>query len=281
MAKPTLGGPGRASRASEACWENPSNKMAAIKRTRFLYRIVSRTFHSDVRTASLNENEYNSARLTPDDSNPKIIPIEGVIFDMDGTLTVPVYDFLKLRERLGLPHEVDVLKAVEAMDSSESRAAAHKVIEEFEEEGLRCLQLQPHAVDLLRFVSQHSVGRALVTRNSQRSVQVFLTALQAGLVDGTSINENGQDVPWPIFSEVNCTSAIVAVCMCVCMYMPMPMWQCCRACSLIPPASCVAKRRWVMLAFDNMACLHHPTPPHPSTPLPLVVLRDAGLVGHV
>lgn len=263
-----------------ACWENPSNKMAAVKGTRFLYRIVSRTFRSDVRTASLHENEYTNARLTPDDSNSKIIPIEGVIFDMDGTLTVPAYDFVKLRERLGLPRGADVLKAVEAMDSSESRAAAHKIIEEFEEEGLRGLQLQPHAVDLLRFVSQHSVGRALVTRNSQRSVQVFLTALQAGLMDGAKINENGQDVQWPIFSEVNCASAIVAVCMYVCTYMHMPMWQCCRVCSLIPPASCVVKRRWVTLAFDNMACFHHPTPPHPSTLLPPVVLRDAGLVGH-
>lgn len=201
-----------ASRASVTCRENPSIKMAAIVRTRFLYRIVNRTYRSDVRTASLHENEYTSARLMPDDSNFKIIPIEGVIFDMDGTLTVPAYDFVKLRERLGLPHGVDILKAVEAMDSSESRAAAHKVIEEFEEEGLRGLQLQPHAVDLLRFVSQHSVARALVTRNSQRSVQVFLTALQAGLMDGASINENGQNVPWPIFSEVNCASAIVAVC---------------------------------------------------------------------
>ena len=175
--------------------------MAAIKRTRFLYRIVNRTFSSDVRKTSLDDNGDTSAYLALDESNSKFTRIEGVIFDMDGTLTVPAYDFVKLRERLGFPCGVDVLKAVEAMNSSESRATAHKVIEEFEDEGLRGLQLQPHAVDLLRFVSRHSVGRALVTRNSQRSVQVFLKALQAGLADGP---EDRQGAPWPIFSEVSC-----------------------------------------------------------------------------
>lgn len=191
--------------------------MAAMKRTRFLYRIVNKTFGSEIKTASLHDNRDANAHLVLDESNSKLTRIEGVIFDMDGTLTVPAYDFLKLRERLGLPCGVDILKAVDAMDTSESRAAAHKIIEEFEEEGLRGLQLQPHAVDLLRFVSQHSVGRALVTRNSQRSAQVFLTALQAGLMDGPSCMEkDGQDVPWPIFSEVNCASAMVDGCVYLC-----------------------------------------------------------------
>lgn len=195
--------------------------MAAMNRTRFLYRIINTTFVSEIQTASLHDNGDTSAHLPLDEPNSKLNRIEGVIFDMDGTLTVPAYDFCKLRERLGLPRGVDLLKAVDAMDSLENRAAAHKVIEEFEEEGLRSLQLQPHAVDLLRFVSRHSVGRALVTRNSQRSVQVFLTALQADMAGGPSAAEKeGEDVPWPIFSEVNSTSVMHMAdgCMYVCMY---------------------------------------------------------------
>lgn len=174
-----------------------------MKRTRFLYRMISTTFGGEVKAASLHDSEDKSTHVAFGEPNSKLTRIEGVIFDMDGTLTVPAYDFLKLRERLGLPCDVDILKAVDAMDNSENRAAALKAIEEFEEEGLRRLQLQPHAVDLLRFVGRHSVGRALVTRNSQRSVQVFLSALQANMMGDPSDGEMEEEqVPWPIFSEV-------------------------------------------------------------------------------
>lgn len=33
---------------------------------------------------------------------PKRIPIQGIIFDMDGTLTTPYLDFRKMRESIGM-----------------------------------------------------------------------------------------------------------------------------------------------------------------------------------
>ena len=68
--------------------------------------------------------------------------IRGVIFDMDGTLTVPVLDFAEMRSRLGLPQGTDILPAVRRMPA-EQQARAMKIIEELEEEGYNALHLGP------------------------------------------------------------------------------------------------------------------------------------------
>ena len=60
--------------------------------------------------------------------------IRGVIFDMDGTLTVPVLDFGEMRSRLGLPQGTDILTTVMRMPAGQ-RAQAMRIIEQLEEEG--------------------------------------------------------------------------------------------------------------------------------------------------
>lgn len=54
---------------------------------------------------------------------------------MDGTLTIPVLNFLEMRTRLGLSRGVDILPTVMSMPE-EQRERAMKIIEEMEEEGL-------------------------------------------------------------------------------------------------------------------------------------------------
>ena len=56
---------------------------------------------------------------------------------MDGTLTVPVLNFLEMRTRLGLPPGTDILPAVQCMTADE-RERAMQIIEQFEEEG-KCI----------------------------------------------------------------------------------------------------------------------------------------------
>ena len=53
---------------------------------------------------------------------------------MDGTLTVPVLDFVEMRSRLGLPQGADILPTVMRMPAAQ-RAQAMRTIEELEEEG--------------------------------------------------------------------------------------------------------------------------------------------------
>jgi HAD superfamily hydrolase (TIGR01549 family) len=105
-----------------------------------------------------------------------------VIFDMDGTLTIPVLNFNEMRARLGLPQGTDILAAVANM-GAEERERAMEIIEECEEEGFRQLQLQPGILELLHMLAQSQIERAIITRNSKTATQVFLHQLHQQLAD--------------------------------------------------------------------------------------------------
>ena len=63
-----------------------------------------------------------------------------MIFDMDGTLTIPVLNFTEMRTRLGLSQGADILPAVMNMESAE-RDRAMAIIRELEEEGTFLVRL--------------------------------------------------------------------------------------------------------------------------------------------
>ena len=64
-----------------------------------------------------------------------------MIFDMDGTLTIPVLNFLEMKARLGLAPGQDILPTVQRFPPEE-RARAMAVIEEFEEQGVRNMKVR-------------------------------------------------------------------------------------------------------------------------------------------
>lgn len=108
--------------------------------------------------------------------------IRGVIFDMDGTLTVPVLNFVEMRRELKIPVGMDILPTVLGMPPAEQEAAM-KIIEKWEEEGARKLQLQPGTIELLEYVAESNVRRALMTRNSMVQTRVFLDRISQQLTE--------------------------------------------------------------------------------------------------
>ena len=118
---------------------------------------------------------------------------------MDGTLTIPVLNFREMRKSLNISPGMDILPTVLKLPPEE-KARAMVIIKEFEEEGSRKLQLQPGILDLLHFVAENGVKRAVMTRNSMVATQVFLDKLHQQLL------ANSQKYPWlspnSIFSEV-------------------------------------------------------------------------------
>lgn len=80
-----------------------------------------------------------------------LVGVRGIVFDMDGTLTLPILDFKRMRERLGVPEGQDILRVVHAM-SEVDRVRSLAVIEEMEREAARNTQLQPGLQDLLFFL---------------------------------------------------------------------------------------------------------------------------------
>jgi len=102
--------------------------------------------------------------------------LRGVVFDMDGTLTVPNLDFVEMYRRCGVPQSDDLLAAVAKMPA-DSKESAHAVIAEMEAEGRRTLCLMPGAVDCIRWLHRHRVPMAMVTRNTKETVEHFHAAL--------------------------------------------------------------------------------------------------------
>eukprot|EP00978_Attheya_sp_CCMP212_P049477 scaffold669762_cov63-Attheya_sp.AAC.1 len=78
--------------------------------------------------------------------------------------------------RCGVPLDQDILQAVQEMDEADA-ARAHRVIEEMEHEGRQTLQLMPGAAELGQWLTHHQLPMALVTRNTNRTVEAFCSQL--------------------------------------------------------------------------------------------------------
>lgn len=101
--------------------------------------------------------------------------IRGVIFDMDGTLTMPAIDFALMRARLGIP-EGDMLAAIRAWPP-DRQEWAFAIIDGFEETARLRLQLQPGAKELMQALDARGIPKAILTRNTAKSVRHLQTHL--------------------------------------------------------------------------------------------------------
>jgi HAD superfamily hydrolase (TIGR01509 family) len=95
--------------------------------------------------------------------------IRGVIFDMDGTITLPVLDFALMRARLGIP-EGDMLATIRSW-SREKQEWAFSVVDLLEEDARRQLKLQPGAEALMQALDAKRIPKAILTRNTEKTVR--------------------------------------------------------------------------------------------------------------
>ncbi|XP_047311023.1 haloacid dehalogenase-like hydrolase domain-containing protein At2g33255 [Impatiens glandulifera] len=114
---------------------------------------------------------------------PRKARLRGVVFDMDGTLTVPVIDFpamykavLGEEEYLSIrsksPAGIDILHHIENW-SPEKQRRAYEAIAEFEQRGLERLQIMPGALELYQYLHSRNIRRGLITRNVKEAVDLF------------------------------------------------------------------------------------------------------------
>ncbi|DBB05600.1 TPA: hypothetical protein ACH3X1_012544 [Trebouxia sp. C0004] len=86
--------------------------------------------------------------------------VKGFIFDMDGTLTVPVIDFAEMRRRCGVMTG-DVLDTIAGWPA-EKQLVANQAIREVEQEALQHMQLMPGLLDLCSFLEAQGLPRQVV-----------------------------------------------------------------------------------------------------------------------
>jgi HAD superfamily hydrolase (TIGR01549 family) len=94
--------------------------------------------------------------------------IKGVIFDMDGTITEPFFDFVKIKEEAGIG-DVDMLDYL-AKASEPERKRVQAIMTKFEDAGVAGARLNRGARELLDDLARRGMPTALLTRNTRRSV---------------------------------------------------------------------------------------------------------------
>ncbi|GJM26951.1 MAG: hydrolase [Phycisphaerae bacterium] len=95
-----------------------------------------------------------------------------LIFDLDGTLTVPVLDFDAMRDEIGLPPG-PILESLELLEGA-AKEHALGVVHAHEERAAHNAQLQPNAIEVLSSLRQVGWLIGILTRNARRWANVIL-----------------------------------------------------------------------------------------------------------
>jgi HAD superfamily hydrolase (TIGR01549 family) len=120
--------------------------------------------------------------------------IKGVIFDMDGTITAPYFDFVKIKEEAGIG-DVDMIDYLRGATGAEYERV-HTILTKFEEAGVADAKLNRGARKLLAFLARKKIPTALLTRNSRKSVDGVCRRLNLKF-DITVTREDGPHKPAP------------------------------------------------------------------------------------
>ena len=117
-----------------------------------------------------------------------------VIFDFDGTLTVPYLDFEAIKAEIGV-EAGPILEAMERMTPAEQdRAAA--ILNRYEEEAAHAAELHDGAVETIAELRRRGHPVGVLTRNVRHWVQVVMERF--GLqVDALRTREDGAIKPAP------------------------------------------------------------------------------------
>jgi len=99
------------------------------------------------------------------------MPIRAVIFDLDGTITQPYFDFDAIREEIGLDRNVGpLLEAMEGM-TAQDRQRAERILHQHEEKAVAASRLNPGARETLTGLQERRVSIGVLTRNQKRNAE--------------------------------------------------------------------------------------------------------------
>ncbi len=91
-------------------------------------------------------------------------PIDAVLFDLDGTLTVPILDFPRIKEAVGCPQPVPILEWMKDLTPAEQSRVEAELIE-FEIEAARKAVPADGAAETVAWLAGRGYQLGIVTRN--------------------------------------------------------------------------------------------------------------------
>jgi HAD superfamily hydrolase (TIGR01509 family) len=106
-------------------------------------------------------------------SNGLARPIDAVLFDMDGTLTEPILDFVRIKQDMGCPQEIPILEWMLAQPRENQARIEAKLIG-FEIEAAHSAVAAEGAADTVAWLKRQGYHLGIITRNCIRAVAVTL-----------------------------------------------------------------------------------------------------------
>ena len=88
------------------------------------------------------------------------------VFDLDGTLTLPVHDFAKIRASLEVPDGVDILGHLATLSAEDARPL-HDRLHSIERDLITRTEAAPGALDLIEHLADRGCLLGILTRNSR------------------------------------------------------------------------------------------------------------------
>jgi HAD superfamily hydrolase (TIGR01509 family) len=103
--------------------------------------------------------------------------IQGVVFDLDGTLVDSRLDFEAMRREIGLPAGTPVLEGVAALSPGDA-PRAWEILERHERAGAEIATVVPGVRELLEDLHQSGRRIAIITRNGRSFARATLARLE-------------------------------------------------------------------------------------------------------
>lgn len=97
------------------------------------------------------------------------MPIEAVIFDLDGTITQPYFDFDAIREQMGLDRDSGPVWETMQKMTPEQRRRAEEVLDYHEQKAVRESKLNPGTEETFRLLRARGIRIGVLTRNRRNN----------------------------------------------------------------------------------------------------------------
>jgi HAD superfamily hydrolase (TIGR01549 family) len=131
-------------------------------------------------TWSMNRSDSRPAHDILRALEPTLSQVRHWVFDMDGTLTVPVHDFAAIRRALSIPEQSDILGHLAQLPADEA-ASKHAWLLEHERELAHAARASAGAIELVLHLQSRGCRLGILTRNARVLALVTLQAI--GLQD--------------------------------------------------------------------------------------------------
>ncbi|KAI0972396.1 HAD-like protein [Xylaria arbuscula] len=121
-------------------------------------------------------------RQTPGQQETHLPKLQGIIFDVDGTLCLPQnYMFAEMRAVLQIPKTTDILTHISSLPTPAAQEQAQEAIRAIERTAMASQVPQPGLQTLMTYLQERGVRKAICTRNFEQPVAHLLSKFLAGV----------------------------------------------------------------------------------------------------